>query len=77
MPVNFLQWRVEMVTFDALCGVTYTTKFSCSSHAPYKKKKKTVTVLIFTLLLFFMPGDIRLNPGPNKTNSSYKFSACH
>ena len=36
-----------------------------------------ITVLIFTLLLLFFSGDIELNPGPNKTNSSWKFSVCH
>ena len=40
-------------------------------------KKTTVTVLFFTLLLLFRSGDIELNPGPNKTNSSCKFSVCH
>ena len=35
-----------------------------------------IAVLIFILLLFFS-GDIELNPGPNKTNSSWRFSVCH
>ena len=38
--------------------------------------KKQVTA-IFTLLLLFMLEDIELNPGPNKNNSSCKFSVCH
>ena len=75
MPVNVVQWRVEFGVFDALCHVTYITKFSRSSHSP--SKIVTVTVLIFTLLLLFMSGDIELNPGPKKTNSSCKFSVCH
>ena len=75
MPVNVVQWRVEIGVFDALCDVRYTTKFSRSSHSP--SEKATVTVLIFTLLLLFMSGDIELNPRPNKTNSSFKFSVCH
>ena len=75
MPVNVVQWRVEICVFDALCNVRYITKFSRSSHSP--SKIATVTVLIFTLLLLFMSGDIELNPGPNKSNSSRKFSVCH
>ena len=75
MPVNVVQQRVEIGVFDALCDVRCRTKFSCSSHSP--SKKATVTVLIFTLLLLFMSGNIELNPGPNKTNSSCKFSVCH
>ena len=75
MPVNVVQWRVEIGVFDALCDVRYTTKFSRSNHRP--SKKAIVTVLIFTLLLLFMSGDIELNPVPNKTNSSCKFSVYH
>ena len=75
MPVNVVQRRVEIGIFDALCDVRYTTKFSRSKHSP--SKKATVTVLIFTLLLLFMLGDIELNSGPNKTNSSCKFSVCY
>ena len=72
MPVNVVQWRVEICVSNALCDVRYTTKFSGSSYFPSKK-----TVLILTLLLLFMSGDKELNPGPNKTNSSCKFSVCH
>ena len=83
MPVNVVQWRVEIGVFDALCNVRYVTKFSRSSHSP--SKIAAVTVLIFTLLLLFMSEDIvlfmsediELNPGPNKTNSSCKFPVCH
>ena len=74
MPVNVVQWRAEIGVFDALCNVRYIAKFSLSGHSP--SKIATVTVLIFTLLLLFMLGDIGLNPGPNKTNSSCKFSVC-
>ena len=75
MPVNVVQCRVEIGVFSASCDVRYTTKFSRSNYFP--SKKTTITVLILTLLLLFMSGDIELNPGPNKTNSSCKFSACH
>ena len=75
MPVNVVQWRVEISVFDALCNVRYIKKMSRSSHSP--SKIAAVTVLIFTLLLLFMSGDIELNPGPKKTNSSCKFSVCH
>ena len=74
MPVNVVQWRVEIGVFDALCNVRYITKFSRSTHS--SSKIATVTVLIFTLLLLFTSGDIELNPGPNKTNSSCKFLVC-
>ena len=46
----------------------------------FKSLEENVTSrrnLIFTLLLLFMSGDIELNPGPNKTNYSCKFSVCH
>ena len=76
MPVNVVQWCMEIGVFSASCDVRYTTKFSCSNYFP-SKKKKTITVLILTLLLSFMSGDIELNPAPNKTNSSCKFSVCH
>ena len=75
MPVNVVQWRVEIGAFSASCDVKYTTKFSRSNYFP--SKKTTITVLTLTLLLLFMSGDIELNPGPNKTNSSCKFSVCH
>ena len=51
MPVNAVQWHVEIGVFDALCDVRYTAKFSCSSNS---SSKKQVTVLIITLLLLFM-----------------------
>ena len=72
MPVNLLHWRVEICVFDTLCDVRYTTKFTRSSHSPFKKT--TNNVLIFIFLLLFMSEDIDLNPGPNKTNSSSKLS---
>ena len=75
MPVNVVQWRVEIGVFSASCDVRYTAKFSRSNYFP--SKKTTITVLFLTLLLLFMSGDIELNPGPNKTNSSCKFSVCH
>ena len=75
MLVNVVQWLVEIGVFSASCDVRYTTKFSRSNYFP--SKKTTITVLILTLLLLFMAGDIELNPGPKKTNSSCKFSVCH
>ena len=51
MPVNVVQWHVEIGVFDALCDVRYATKFYCSSNSSLKKQ---VTVLIITLLLLFM-----------------------
>ena len=75
MLVNVVQWRVEIGVFNGSCDVRYTAKFSRSSYL--HSKKTTVTVHSLTLLLLFMSGDIELNPGPNKTNSSCKFSVCH
>ena len=75
MPVNVMQRRVEIGVFSASCDVRYTTKFSRSNYFPSKKTK--ITVPFLTLLLLFMSGDIELNPGPNKTNSSCKFSVSH
>ena len=75
MPVNVVQWRVEIGVFSASCDVRYTTKFSRSNYVP--SKKTTITLLILTLLLLFTSGVIELNPGPNKTNSSCKFSVCY
>ena len=75
MPVNVVQWRVEIGVFSASCDVRYTAKFSRSNYFP--SKKTTITVLFLTLLLLFMSRDIELNPGPNETNSSCKFSVCH
>ena len=72
MSVNVVQRHVEIGVFDALCDARYTTKFSCSIHSPSKKpEKKPAAVVIFTSLLFFMSGDIELNPGPIKTNSFF------
>ena len=59
-----MQWRVEIGVFGALCDVRYTIKFSCSSHSASKKAAADI-VLIFTLFLLFMSGDIELNPGLN------------
>ena len=55
MPVNVVQWRVEIDVFDVLCDVRYTTKFSLSS--------RLLSVLISTLLLLLLSGDIDLNQG--------------
>ena len=74
-PVNVVQWLVEIGAFNAPCDIRYTTKFSGSSYLP--SKKTIVNYLTLTLLLLFMSGDIELNPGANKTNSSCKFSICH
>ena len=76
-----MQWHAEIGEFDALgefdvlCDIRYTTKFPCSILL--SSKKATVTVLIFILLILFISGDIKLNPRPNKTNSSCKFFDCH
>ena len=42
-----------------------------------KKKKTAASVLIFTLMLFFISEGIELNSGYNKTNSSSNFSICN
>ena len=81
MQLNVVQWHAEIGEFDALaefdvlCDIRYTTKFPCSILLSCKKA--TVTVLIFILLILFISGDIKLNPRPNKTNSSCKFFDCH
>ena len=48
MPVNVVQWRVEIGVFSASCDVRYTTKFSRSSYVP--SKKTTITALILTFI---------------------------
>ena len=53
MPVNVMQWRVEIGVFETLCDIRYTTKFSRSSHSSSKK----ITVINFILLLLFLSGD--------------------
>ena len=75
MPVNSVQWRIEIGVFDALRDVRYTIKFSRSSHTPFKKKNSYCSY--FSLLVLFMSGGIELNTRPDQTNSSCKFSVCH
>ena len=64
MPVNVAQWCMKI---DA--QQNFLVQVTCLP-------KNQVTV-IFTLLLLFMLEDVQLNPGPNKNNSSRKFSVCH
>ena len=52
MPVNSVQWRIEIGVFDALRDVRYTIKFSRSSHTPFKKKKQLLFLFFFVIIVY-------------------------
>ena len=66
----------EIGVFDAL-GDVLTSKDAQKNFLiqviRLPKKKNKLLFLFLLLLLLFMSGDIELNPGANKTNSSCKF----
>ena len=75
MQVNVVQCHIEIGVFSASCDVRYSTKFSRPNHFPSKKNNNYCSH--FNFITLFTLGDIELNPGPNKTNTSCKFSVCH
>ena len=64
MPVNVVQWCVEIGFLTRYVMLDTQQNFLFQVTRLPKKQQ-------------LLSGDIVLNPGPNKTNSSCKFSVCH
>ena len=76
MPVSILQWRAEIGTFNTKL-VKYPFKSKYRDNVCPRNLNKFYTICCMFLLLLICVGDIELNPGPRKNNTSYKFFFCH
>ena len=76
MPVSILQWRAEIGIFNAkLAKYLFRSKYRVNVCP--RNLSKFYTIPCMFLLLLKCVGDIELNPGPKKNNTSYTFSFCH
>ena len=76
MPVSLLQWREEIGIFNTKL-VKYPFKSKYRANVCRRNLNKFYTICCMILLLLISAGDIELNPGPRKNNTSYNFSFCH
>ena len=75
MLVSNLQWLEEIGIFIAKL-VKYPFKSKYHAHVCSWNLKFFYTICCMFLLLLICAGDIELNPGPRKNNTSYNFSFC-
>ena len=75
MPVSILQWRAEIGVFNTKL-VKYPFKSKYRANISPRNLNKFYTICCMILLLLICAGDIELNPGPRKNNTSYNFSFC-
>ena len=76
MSVNILEWRAVVGIFNTkLVKYPFTSKYR-ANVCPRNLNKLYIICCMF-LLLLICAGDIELNPGPKKSNTSYNFSFCH
>ena len=75
-PVSSLQWRAEIGLFNAKI-VKYPFKSIFRANACPRNLNKFYTMCCMFLLLLIFVGDIKLNPGPRKSNTFYNFSFYH
>ena len=73
MPVSILQWRAEIGIFNAKL-VKYPFRSKYQVNVCPQNLNKFYTICCMFLLLLICAGDIELNPGPRKNNTSYNFS---
>ena len=76
MPVNILQWRAEIGIFNAKL-VKYLFRSKYRVNVCPRNLSKFYTIPCMYLLFLICVGDIELNPGPKKNNTSFTFSFCH
>ena len=76
MPVTILQWRTEIGIFNTIY-VKYPFKSKYRASVCPRNLNNFYTICCIFLLLLICAGDIELNPGPRKNNTSYNFSFCH
>ena len=76
MPVSILQWRAEIGIFNTKY-VKYPFKSKYWASVCPRNLDNFYTICYIFLLLLICAGDIELNPGPRKNNTSYNFSFCH
>ena len=76
MPVSILQWRAEAGIFNTKYD-KYPFKSKYRASVCLRNLNNFYTICCIFLLLLICAGDIELNPGPRKNNTSYNFSFCH
>ena len=76
MPVSILQWHAEIGIFNTKL-VKYPFKSKYRANVCPQNLNKFSTICCMILLLLICAGDIELNPGPRKNNTSCNFSFYH
>ena len=76
MSVGILQWLAEIGIFNAKV-VKYPFRSKYRINVCSRNLNRFYTICCMFLLLLICAGDIELNPGPRKNNTSYNFSFCH
>ena len=69
MPVSILQWRAEIGIFNTKY-VKYPFKSKYRASVCPRNLNNFYTICCMFLLLLICAGDIELNPGPRKNNTS-------
>ena len=75
MPVNVLQWRAGIGIFCYCSHPVIMNKFSHSNCFPKVRCVISYLYYFFCSLILFTHGDVKTDPGPNKSHSY--FSCCH
>ena len=76
MTVSILLQRAEIGIFNAkLVKYSFRSKYRFSVCP--RNLNEFYTICCMLLLLLICAGDIELNPGPRKNNTSYNFPFCH
>ena len=77
MPVSIMHWRAEIAIFNVkLVKYPFKSKYWSNNVCPQNLNPFYAICCMFLLLLIYA-GDIQLNQGPRKNNTSCIFSFCH
>ena len=76
MPVSILQGRAEIGIFNAKL-VKYSFRSKYQVNICPRNLNRFCTIYCIFLSFLICAGDIELNPGPRKNNTSYYFSFYH
>ena len=71
-----MNWRVEIGIFNAEYKVRLPTTTSQKANCTLSFFSLGIR-FVFVLLMLLVCGDIELNPGPRKHDTSYNLSICH
>ena len=74
--VSILQWCAENGIFNVKF-VKYPFRSKYQVNVCPRNVNRFCTVCCMFSLLLICAGDIELNPGPRRNNTSYNFSFCH